>query len=755
MSIVSVLRKQCLIFAHMNNNELESLVNSSRQLAVKASDIIVEIGSPADHAYVVLEGQLASVINTDSGDEHILQTFEVGHIPGEMELEEEADFQTSIKATQDTQLLKITRNDFLQAVTSHEKSIIVANDQSHEQVSQLLIAKYLDNIFRSSRLAFKNDELKHQLEKEWLEFEDTLLEGLKKSVEWTVLKRGEYLFNKGDDADGAYILVSGVLGVTMPQDDGKETELARVYHGEIVGELALVTDEKRSANIKALRDCELFKLSTVEFNHIGEKFPRMMLGVYQTISERFIQSRLGKKYRPKRPNIAIFNLQKSDRINNFLEQFIQHLSSQDATQVLTSERVDRHLGSEGIANISREAPGNIGLMHWLNRREVNSRFVLYRPDDTWTEWSRRCVSQADQIVIFADVESQPDFTQFINQVLPTGQSWKLVLIHPENTERPRNSAEWLQASKAEQILHARENNTDDCKRVIRILSGRALSLVLGGGGARGFAHIGVLRALQEMGLSIDMIGAASIGAPIAGWFAQGKSAIEIKKLSIKAFSNLIDLTLPMISLIRGKKISRVINQETADWDIEDYWRPFFCVSTNLTHARQVVHMRGNSALACRASVSIPGVLPPVPSERSFLVDGGVLNNLPIDIMREQNPSGIVLAIDVVSPNGSTVKNDYGQYFSGWRQLFRLLNPFLKPIKVPALGSIVMQSMIIGSSVARTRALQQQLADFYLNIHVRGVSLLAFNKVNQAEEVGYQQSIEPLKDWIKKSQYKQL
>ena len=185
----------------------------------------------------------------------------------------------------------------------------------------------------------------------------------------------------------------------------------------------------------------------------------------------------------------------------------------------------------------------------------------------------------------------------------------------------------------------------------------------------------------------------------------------------------------------------------SDWDIEDYWLPYFCISTNLTQATQVIHKSGNSAHACRASISIPGVLPPVPKSGDYLVDGGVMNNLPIDVMRSMNPSGTVMAIDVVPPTGSTSKEDYGPELSGWRQLFRSINPFQKPVKAPRLGAIIMQSMVLGSSVAREQALKQELADYYQNIHVKGVGILEFNKLDYAEKTGYEISLPKIKEWL--------
>jgi predicted acylesterase/phospholipase RssA len=296
----------------------------------------------------------------------------------------------------------------------------------------------------------------------------------------------------------------------------------------------------------------------------------------------------------------------------------------------------------------------------------------------------------------------------------------------------------------------RKNNDDDLARLARILAGRAIGIEFGGGGARGFAHLGALRAFEELGIKIDMIGGASIGAPIAGMSAQGKLASECLDLSIKAFSSLIDMTIPLTSMISGKRISRTIAEHSADWDIEDYWLPYFCVSTNLTTAKQVVHRCGNSATAIRSSVSIPGVLPPVPANGELLVDGGVLNNVPINIMREINPSGSVMAFDVAPPRGPTAKQDYGMSVSGWYQLASRMLPWLKPVRAPRVGVVLMQAMMVGSNLLREQMLQNEMADYYQNIHVRKVGMLDFKEIKRAARVGYESVIEPLRQWLEKS-----
>jgi predicted acylesterase/phospholipase RssA len=246
---------------------------------------------------------------------------------------------------------------------------------------------------------------------------------------------------------------------------------------------------------------------------------------------------------------------------------------------------------------------------------------------------------------------------------------------------------------------------------------------------------------------VDVSGGTSIGAPIAGWVAQGRSADEALSAALESFRSLIDYTLPLASLISGKRITDSIQRQAGSWDIEDLWLPFFCVSTSLTTSRAMAHQRGNSALAIRASVSIPGVLPPVSMNGELLVDGSVVNNLPVDVMRTLNPIGPVVAIDVVSPKGPQAKTDHGLSVSGWSLALHQITPWRKSVPVPSLASTILRSMLVGAGQAREDMLEAGLADLYHNIHVRGVGMLDFEKVAKVAQIGYEESIEPLRRWL--------
>ena len=186
-------------------------------------------------------------------------------------------------------------------------------------------------------------------------------------------------------------------------------------------------------------------------------------------------------------------------------------------------------------------------------------------------------------------------------------------------------------------------------RVARRVSCRSLGLILSGGGARGFAHIGVIAALADAGFEVDRLGGCSMGAYIAGMSALGLDADQIRdrchdELVRRAPFN--DWTLPRVALIRSRKAARMLDRVFGELQVEELPRPLFTVSADLLSSRVVVHRRGSLVDAVGASMSIPGLVPPVSRGGRLLVDGGVLNNLPVDLMHD-TPEGPIVAVDVV------------------------------------------------------------------------------------------------------------
>lgn len=746
MSDFEILRNHSPLLASLDDDAINALIDQAEEEQFAPGEVVMGRGDVADRAYIVLEGDLAVMIDRDWGEQRIVDRVGVGAVVGELELLSGEKRLAEVRALEQCRLLSLSPALFEDLIEKHSNVWQFITDMSKTKTCRLLLSKHLSNLFGTASMKMSNPLARLEAESQWLDFEQEILEQIEENVDWVTLSRGDFLFHQGAQADDAYGLVSGILQVRICGEDNDERVIAEVNPGEIVGEIALITEQGRAASILATRDCELFRLSREVFTRIIEKYPQIMLNVCRTIFERLGRNTSGLVFRCKSPNIAVLTASGDVSIDTLCGDLVAALSEHGSVEHLRSHEVDQTLGQPGISHSDRKEPCNVRLVQWLNGLEAKYRFVIYQAEPGWSEWTERCVRQADHVIIVANAEGSPESVTTRARPAGPGQRWSLLLLHPAHTDRPRNTIRWLAATGTESVFHLRLDHAGDLARLARILSGNAVGLVLGGGGARGFAHLGVLRALEELAVPVDMIGGTSIGAPIAAITAQGMTAEEAHSTIAKGFASLIDFTLPITSLIAGKRIDRTIRFHMESWGIEDCWLPFYCVSTNLTSSKPVIHRKGNLARAARSTVSIPGVLPPVPENGEFLVDGGVLNNLPIDVMRELNPSGVVIAIDVNSLGGARAKEDYGTSLSGWRQLLNMIAPWKRAARAPGLAAVIMQSMMVGSNQARDNMLQQELADLYLNIHVRGVGMMQFKAVDMAAQCGYESAIGPLREW---------
>lgn len=746
MNDLPILRQRCTALSGIGDAELAALSEGSRVIEIQPGEPLYVAGEEADAAYVVTEGRLATLVTRDWGEERVLEEAEVGELVGISELASGDRRLADVRAVDASRVLEIPRRTFEQLLGSHEQAWERIAARARLSICRVLTSKHLNRLLGPSGLKLSDPMLRLEAEQQWLNFEHDVLADLESHIDWVTLRRGEHLFRQNDAAEDAAVLVSGLLQVRVQEPFAGERAVAEVGPGEIVGEIALFTDQARTASLLAMRDCELFRIPRHVFARISEKYPQILLGLYRSSFQRLVRHGSAAAYRPRRPNTAVLAAHADADIADFLDELTTAMAEHGSSERLTSSSVDEALGKAGISDSRRGDASEVRLVQWLNGREQRLDRLVYEAEPTWTGWTDRCVRQADQVLVVADASDERALPSFRERATVPGQSWSLVLVHPGQTDRPRGTAARLDQAGIDSVYHVRRGNRRDLARLARIVCGRAVGLVLGGGGARGCAHIGLLRAMEELGIDVDLVGGTSMGAALAGWVAQGHSADEVQAIAKRTFSSLLDPTLPVTSLLAGRRMTAAIRANTESWDLEDFWLPFFCVSTNLTTATQVVHRRGSALRAIRSSTSIPGVLPPVPDGEALLVDGCVLNNLPIDVMREMNPSGLLIASDVVAPKGLTAKADYGLSVSGWRQATRRLTPWRRTPPTPAVAVVILQSTMVGSELARRRVLERQLADYYQNIHVPGLGMLQFDGLERAVEAGYAATIGPLGEW---------
>jgi predicted acylesterase/phospholipase RssA len=343
---------------------------------------------------------------------------------------------------------------------------------------------------------------------------------------------------------------------------------------------------------------------------------------------------------------------------------------------------------------------------WLAAQEDQHRFVLYVADPGATPWSDVAVRHADLILLVGDATRPAARHDWEAALLdgPGGPAARqaLLLVHPGSPASLNGTARWLEPRPVDFHLHLREGVPTDFERLVRILDGSAIGLVLGGGAARGFAHLGVYKALVEAGHPIDWLGGSSIGSVMGAAIALGLPPDEAIARARAAFVDgkpFGDMTLPVVSLLRGKRMERLIG-EYLGGTIEDLPLPFFCLTSSLGSGRSRFHDRGSLPQALRASVSLPGVFPPAVIDGQLSIDGGILDNLPVDRMRGR-PVGRVVAVDVTARQ--TYEVDYESVPSPWALLAGRYLPGRRRYRVPGFLSVMLKAAEIGTMAAAREA----------------------------------------------------
>jgi NTE family protein len=467
-----------------------------------------------------------------------------------------------------------------------------------------------------------------------------------------------------------------------------------------------------------MRDSELLRVPPAAFDALIGRHPRVMLNMMRILVKRLQQTTKSGTDVSRPKTFAIVPLQPG-------------LEQSPIAHRLAGALVN--MGSKA-AVLDSSCSDQTG--EWFANFEAAHDIVFYRGDAPDSAWTHQCLRQADRIFLLARVD-QPLPAQSLD--LPALKERasglpQLLLLHPtdKNENLPEHFA--VRSGLYESHHHVRAGRPDDIKRLARFISGRAVGLVLAGGGARGFAHIGILKALTEAGVPFDNIGGTSMGAIIAAGLASEWSIEELTERMRDAFVNgnpLNDYTLPLIALVRGKKVSSLLQRSFGDMRIEEMPKPFFCVSSDLTTGRVHVHRAGALWRSLRASVALPGILPPVTYHGHLLVDGGLMNNLPVDIMAERS-SGPIIASDVTGEIDLKARDDkYGERPWWWLIGQRMAG-------TPSIVSILMRSGTVGSEVQRRLAREQ--ANYMFEPPLSGVGLRDWRAFDRCIAEGYEHAL---------------
>jgi len=566
------------------------------------------------------------------------------------------------------------------------------------------------------------------------------------------LAGGEWLMQQGASGTSLYFLVQGRLQAWAAEGDNPRGRfLNEIVPGDSVGELSLLTGAPRTVGIQAIRDSLLVRINRTAFERLTLAYPALALRLAGNVAA-LLQSTT--RSRPSTRNlkaVSLLPLDATPRTLEFCRRFAEQLAEQGQTLDLAPDR----LGEQGapVAAIGEGETIPPGLVQWLHDREHDCRFVVYQCPPGNLTWAHFALRQSDMVLLIGEALADPaprPWEVGLDEAAGSGVARRmLILLQPASGVPIRNTATWLTPRRIDFHIHVREGVDSDLGQVVRIVSGRAVGLVLAGGAARGFAHLGVCRAMQELGLPVDWIGGTSIGGIMAALLASPydlDAAVALARESFVKGKPFSDFTLPLVSLISGRRMERLLRTHL-DLMIEDLPTPFFCVSCHVDSGSMILHERGYLPDALRATAAIPGIIPPAVVEGRLAMDGGVINNLPVDIM-QQKPVGTIIAVDLSAHQ--RVEVEYTRMPSAWAILRGRYLPFTRRYRgVPNLYTVLLKATEMGT-LERVRKVGAQ-ADLLLRPPVRQFGMTEVKAFDRIVQAGYEHARKELEAWLEGKQ----
>ncbi|MBB4843913.1 NTE family protein/lysophospholipid hydrolase [Paucibacter oligotrophus] len=579
---------------------------------------------------------------------------------------------------------------------------------------------------------------------------EEILQALADVMEPRLVHGGEAVLHEGEPSDSIVFVISGGLRVSRHDRDGQLLLYNQIQPGQSIGELGMILCQPRAQDVSALRDSRLALLSRKSYEALLPRFPLELSQAFlQAVYERMrYNSEAGTEHQRLAQTFTLLPLH-ADAAATGLAQDLSlsfaHLGR--SAHLSLSPQGQQLLNGEPCSNLD------------MTRLEEEHEFILFETSHEDLAWTRFALRQADQVVFLASAQASPrpgPLEASLGQ--EAGFSLKrqhLVLMHAADAAQPSAPAPWLAGRSLERVYPLRQGRRADAHRLARYLTGSAVGLVLGGGGARGFAHLGIVRALNEAHIPIDLIGGNSMGALIGAQLACDRSLAQILH-DTRAFATGGERpTLPLISLVGGRRVERDLRRMFGERGIETLWRPFFAAACNLSLGKTTVLDQGLLWRAVLASNSPAGLFPPVLQDGHLLVDGAILENVPVQAMRmrlgtpleRRRGNGSIIAIDV--DVREKLSADPGLERLTLKSTLRRMLSAAAPAS-PGIADILYTAGHVGGQSQRFRTISQ--ADHYLEPPVGDFSLMAYAKAADIAEVGYRYAMEKIAQWEQRKEW---
>jgi len=510
-------------------------------------------------------------------------------------------------------------------------------------------------------------------------------------LETMTLKRGDTLVRQGETADALYIVVTGRFAVTI---EGRRQVIAELGPGQPIGEIAFLAGGPRTATVTAMRDSLVLRLKRAEFEELSAKSPSIWRTLTVTMARRVAEANVERAAPPDpRPRtIALIRAGASELPQAFLVGLTRAFRRSNRTFLVRPEMAKSVL-PPSVRIDSAEAT------RALNALEAKYDYVLFVAEDELTPWSEKAIRQADLVLAVGmhDADPRPNALERLASELLPPDAQRLVLLHP--THAPiSGTARWLSSRNIAMHHHVALDTVADVERLYRFVNGTALGLVACGGGAYCSAHVGLYKALVQSGLTFDIMGGTSGGGAMTAAFAMGIHPDDVDRATHDIFVTnkaMRRYTVPRYSLLDHTHYDRQLANHYGGVNIEDLWIPYFAVSTNLSSYDLHRHRQGDLWEAVRATGSVPVLLPPYyTADGHMLVDGAILDNVPVRVMHElKSGPNVVISFEV--PKLERFEVDY-RSLPGRNHLLKcMVNPFLRRLlpRAPGVGTVLLRTMM--------------------------------------------------------------
>ena len=711
--------KKSIFFENIDNQILESISYSCLNISVKKNEVIFIAGENnlAGIFYLISGKVILSSLEEENSIERTTEIFE-SETFNSLSLFYETVRTETASCSEDSNLLFVPKQSLLELCDKNT---------------------FLNTaLYERTAVAFNRQKLLRILSKIYSqEVDKTIFRKIIDSGDWVSLKNNTELFKTGDPSDSMFFLVRGFLKVFVGDDDNLK-EVGEIKEGEVIGEMGLLSDEPRSASIYSTRESILFRISKEKFDKLMRSNPSVLFALSKQIILRFKKNQNIKMGNENTIFLTLLYTSKNRHdliVNHGIGKYLDSaLSRYDSSYFLSKKIVENELSVKDINNELGKEGKFFPLDNLVNRIAKEHKYIILDTDIENTPWTIWCTKLSDKFLFLVNPSTGIDNKSIINAM----------------NEIQKKTPKHLLVDR--QLIICHKNKSSFPEGTIKFIESlnRSIGIVFGGGGARGLAHVGAYKALVEKNIPVDIVCGTSVGSMMAGIVASGFDFNEIKNIWTQFAKDVkigwTDYNLPYSSILKDDKLLNGYSRFFGNRKIEDLWLPMFCCAVNITSAELKVFDKDEIWRAVRASSSLPGLLLPTIGNDSLYVDGGLINNLPGDILKQIFNSKLI-SINV-SPEKELVPS-FDQFPNQTTLVMKKLfskknfkNQF-GGMDIPTIGSIMVRSIMVGSA-SKTNEVAD-LSELYLNIPTNGFSMLNYDRSDELIELGYNYTIKKLED----------